>query len=157
MPEMTWETKTWSQMSADDVFAVMKLRTDVFFLEQRITEEELDRDDRNPTTLHIWASAEPNVAAAYVRVVRKDRPPAEDLGIGLSIGRLVVDPMFRGTGLAHELMNRALFFCQDEPVVLHAQAWVEGLYAQHGFVTVGEPFDEAGIVHLRMVRREGAV
>lgn len=152
---MTWETKTWAQMSADDVFAVMKLRTDVFFIEQHITEEELDSDDKNPDTIHIWAEKEPGVAVAYVRVVRKDPPPPEDLSIGLSIGRLVVDSRFRGTGLGHELMRRALSHCSTEAVVLHAQAWVEGLYTQHGFVTVGEPFEEAGIVHLRMVRKEG--
>jgi ElaA protein len=156
MPEMTWETKTWPEMSADDVFAVMKLRTDVFFLEQHITEEELDSDDKNPQTIHIWAETEPGVAQAYVRVVRKDPPPPEDLGVGLSIGRLVVDSRLRGLGVGHELMRRALAHCADEPVVLHAQAWVEGLYTQHGFVTVGEPFDEAGIVHVRMVRQGGA-
>jgi ElaA protein len=156
MPEMTWETKTWPEMSADDVFAVMKLRTDVFFLEQRITEEELDSDDKNPATVHIWAETEPGVAVAYVRVVRKDPAPAEDLGIGLSIGRLVVDAHYRGSGLSHELMHRALSYCANQPVILHAQAWVVGLYAKHGFTTVGEPFDEAGIVHLRMVR-EGSV
>ena len=152
---MTWETKTWEHMSANDVFAVMKLRTDVFFLEQHITEEELDSDDKKSDTIHIWAEDEPGVAVAYVRVVRKDPPPPEDLGIGLSIGRLVVDSRMRGTGLGHELMRRALSHCQGMPVVLHAQAWVEGLYSQHGFVTVGEPFDEAGIVHVRMVRKEG--
>jgi ElaA protein len=155
MPKMTWETKTWSQMSADDVFAIMKLRTDVFFLEQHITEEELDGDDRNPQTIHIWAETAPGVAGAYVRVVRKDPAPPDDFGIGLSIGRLVVDSQFRGLGVGHELMRRALSHCAGESVVLHAQAWIEGLYAQHGFVTVGEPFDEAGIVHLRMVRQEG--
>ena len=154
---MTWETKTWSQMSADDVFAVMKLRTDVFFLEQRITEEELDQDDKNPDTIHVWAEAQPGVAVAYVRVVRRTPPPPDDLGIDLSIGRLVVDPQYRGVGLGHDLMRRALHHCGEEPVVLHAQAWVEQLYARHGFVTVGEPFDEAGIVHLRMVRSGGDV
>ena len=152
---MTWETKTWPQMSADNVFAVMKLRTDVFFLEQRITEEELDSDDKNPETIHIWAESEPGIAVAYVRVVRRNPTPPEDLGIGLSIGRLVVDSTFRGRGLGHELMRRALSHCTNESVVLHAQAWVQGLYTRHGFATVGEPFDEAGIVHLRMVRKEG--
>jgi len=155
MPEMTWETRTWSQMSADDVFAVMKLRTDVFFLEQRITEEELDSDDRHPDTIHMWAETKPGVAVAYVRVVRKNPPPPEDMGIGLSIGRLVVDSRYRGTGLGHELMRRALSHCHGESVVLHAQAWVKSLYAAHGFVSVGQPFDEAGIVHVRMVRTGG--
>ncbi len=149
---MTWESKTWADMTADDVFEVMKLRTDVFFLEQRITEEELDEADRFPETSHLWATDEAGRAVAYVRVVRRDDPPDEDRGIGLSIGRLVVAEAQRGQGLAHELMRRALELCGTQTVILHAQAWVEGLYAAHGFVTVGEPFDEAGIVHLRMIR-----
>lgn len=150
---MTWESKTWSQMTADDVYSVMKLRTDVFFLEQNITEEELDVHDRAPGTIHLWAEVNPGVAAAYVRVVSQDPPPLEDLGIGLSIGRLVVDKEFRGRGLGHALMREALGHLVERDVILHAQARVAGLYAGHGFVSVGEPFDEAGIVHVRMVRR----
>jgi len=151
---MTWESKTWSEMSADDVFVVMKLRTDVFFLEQRITEEELDSFDRLPRTRHLWASSPTGEAIAYARVVTRDPVPADDHGIGVSIGRLAVDLAWRGQGLGHELMRRALSVCEGQDVILHAQMQVAGLYASHGFVTIGEPFDEAGIVHVRMVRRE---
>ena len=151
---MTWETKTWSEMSADDVFEVMKLRTDVFFLEQRITEEELDDFDRDPRTIHLWAGDGAGHAIAYARVVTQDPPPEADLGIGLSIGRLVVASDHRGEGLGHKLMTRALGHCGDRPVVLHAQAWVKDLYQAHGFSVFGEPFDEAGIVHVRMVRNK---
>jgi ElaA protein len=149
---MTWESKTWSEMSADDVFAVMKLRTDVFFLEQQITEEELDSLDRAPDTRHLWATAPSGDAIAYARVVFHDPAPSGDHGIGVSIGRLVVDPAWRGRGLGHELMQRALGFCEGQDVILHAQQWVAGLYSSHGFEAVGEPFDEAGIVHVRMIR-----
>ena len=152
---MSWETKVWAEMSADDVFGVMKLRTDVFFLEQRITEEELDAADRFPDTVHIWAEGSSGDAVAYVRVVRHDPPAADDHDIGLSIGRLVVAPTHRGKGVGHELMRRALALCGDEPVVLHAQAWVASLYTAHGFEVVGQPFDEAGIVHYRMIRAGG--
>jgi ElaA protein len=154
---MTWESKKWSQMSADDVFAVMKLRTDVFFLEQQITEEELDTHDRDHRTHHVWAEDPRGVAVAYARVVTQEPAPVGDLGIGLSIGRLVVAPSHRRRGLGHELMRRCLEYCDGVPVILHAQAWVEGLYRSHGFVTVGEPFDEAGIVHVRMVRNQVGV
>lgn len=155
---MTWEDKTWPQMTADDVFAVMKLRTDVFFLEQRITEEELDHHDRDPRTVHLWASDTKGSAVAYARVVTHTPPQEGDLGIGLAIGRLVVAPDYRGLGLGHQLMERALRHCGEQPVILHAQQWVTRLYESHGFVIVGEPFDEAGIVHVRMVRTvpEGA-
>lgn len=154
MSDVTWETKTWQQMSADDVFEVMKLRTDVFFLEQRITEEELDDLDRNPLTIHVWGADGAGRAIAYVRIVTQDPPPVADLGIGRSIGRLVVHSDHRGQGFGHELMSRALHHCGDAPVVLHAQEWVKSLYEAHGFSVVGEPFDEAGIVHVRMVRNK---
>lgn len=150
---MSWESKTWQDMSADDVFAVMKLRTDVFFLEQRITEEELDHHDRAPHTQHIWARTPEGEAVAYVRVVTQQPPPAGDSGVSVSIGRLVVDAGWRGTGLGHELMRRALAHCGGGDVIVHAQAWVASLYAAHGFVAVGKEFDEAGIVHVPMVRR----
>jgi ElaA protein len=153
VPQVSWESKTWPELSADDVFAVMKLRTDVFFLEQRITEEELDHHDRAPDTQHIWAHTPEGEAVAYVRVVVQDPPPAGDLGIGVSIGRLVVDAHWRGRGLGHELMRLALAHGGDGDIILHAQSWVARLYAAHGFETVGEEFVEAGIVHVRMVRR----
>jgi ElaA protein len=143
-------------MSGDDVFGVMKLRTDVFFLEQRITEEELDHHDRAPGTQHLWAVEPGGAVVGYARVVVQDPPPGDDLGIGVSIGRLVVAADWRGKGLGHELMRRALALCDEGDVILHAQLWVTGLYAAHGFVAVGEEFEEAGIVHVRMVRRGGA-
>ena len=89
----------------------------------------------------------------YGRILRKDSADPEDLGVATSIGRLVVDKDFRGQGIAGELMARCVDAVGGEDVVLHAQDYVTGLYQKHGFVVFGEPFDEAGITHRRMVRR----
>lgn len=89
----------------------------------------------------------------YGRIVRKDESDQEDLGITTSIGRLVVDQDFRGQGIAGELMTRCLEVIGGDDVVLHAQDYVTSLYEKHGFEIFGEPFEEAGIAHRRMVRR----
>jgi len=149
---MTWECKAFAQCSADDVFEFAKLRTDIFFLEQHCDEEELDRWDRDPRTLHVWCR-DGSRMVGYARVLRKDHADPEDLGITTSIGRLVVDADYRGRGIAGEVMARCLDAIGDGEVVLQAQNYVIALYEQHGFEIFGEPFDEAGIRHRRMVRR----
>jgi len=149
---MTWECKAFAQCSADDVFEFAKLRTDIFFLEQHCDEEELDWWDRDPQTLHVWCR-EGSRMVGYARVLRKDHADPEDLGITTSIGRLVVDADYRGRGIAGDVMSRCLDAIGEEDVVLHAQDYVTALYEQHGFDIFGEPFDEAGIRHRRMVRR----
>jgi ElaA protein len=149
---MTWECKGFAQCLADDVFDFAKLRTDIFFLEQHCDEEELDWWDRDPQTLHVWCR-EGSRMVGYARVLRKDHADAEDLGITTSIGRLVVDAAYRGRGIGGDVMSRCLDAIGEEDVVLHAQDYVTALYEQHGFDIFGEPFDEAGIRHRRMVRR----
>jgi len=129
-----------------------KLRTDVFFLEQHITEEEIDQADFDPATEHIWCR-DGMTTLGYVRVVRQNPPGAGDHGITTSIGRLVVHEDFRRQRLAAELMRRAVEACGGVDVIVHAQTYIQGFYAGLGFDPVGDEFDEAGITHIRMVRQ----
>jgi ElaA protein len=150
--DITWESKRFVDCTADDVFEFSKLRTDIFFLEQQCTEEELDAWDRHPSTQHVWARVGDRMVG-YARVVRRDVGDPIDHGVTTSIGRVVVDEAFRGKGLASELVAHCLALTPGEDVVLHAQDYVTALYARHGFVEFGEPFDEAGIIHRRMIKR----
>lgn len=149
--DVSWETKRFRECTPDDVFEFAKLRTDVFFLEQHCDEEELDRFDRDPKTTHLWGRVDGEMVA-YARVVVRDEAGSEDLGVTTSIGRVVVAPAFRGKGLGQELMARALSAAGDIDVVVHSQTYISTLYEASGFVQFGEPFVEAGIPHVRMVR-----
>lgn len=149
---MTWEVKRFDQCTPDDVFDFAKLRTDIFFLEQHCSEEELDEWDRHPNTTHVWGRVGPQMVG-YGRIVRRDVADPKDLDITTSIGRVVVDKDFRGRGIAGDIMSRCLEVVGHQDVVLHAQEYVISLYEQHGFIVFGEPFDEASIRHRRMVRR----
>ena len=150
---MRWENKTLSECSPAEALEFAKLRTDIYFLEQSITEEEIDQWDFHPRTRHMWVRDEDEMVG-YVRVVHADTAPAEDRGVTTSIGRLVVHADYRGRGLARGLVERAIAAAGAGPIVLHAQTYIQPLYASVGFEPFGEVFDEAGIEHIRMLRPE---
>jgi ElaA protein len=143
--------KTWGEFTPDDVFEMAVLRSEVFFLEQRIDEEEFDAADRDPSTIHLWI-ADSQGMAAYLRIVHQPDSGPDHHGIPDSLGRMVVRATARGTGLAQVLMARALEIVGDKPLYLHAQDYVTSLYAKFGFVAEGDVFPEAGIPHVLMVR-----
>lgn len=131
------------------------LRSEVFFLEQKIDEEEFDAADRDPTTLHLWIADDEGMAA-YLRIVHNPDHAASRDGIADSLGRMVVRKSARGRGLAQVLMARALEIAGDMPLYLHAQDYVTSLYAKFGFERRGDLFQEAGIPHVLMVRHPDA-
>ncbi|MGV8847566.1 GNAT family N-acetyltransferase [Tessaracoccus sp.] len=140
--------KRWSAMSRDDVFDMVVLRTDVYYLEQRINEQDFDAADRDDSTLHMWV-AEDDGMTAYLRVVELGKP---ERGAHRTFGRVVVRADRRREGLARRLIGEVLNRFGHEELIIHAQTYVVGLYEGFGFTVVGEPFDEAGIPHRSMVR-----
>lgn len=140
--------KPWNTMTADEFFGIVRLRTEVFFVEQRIDEPDFDDADRAPTTLHYWIADERG-AAAYLRVVELATPQE---GARRSFGRVAVRADRRGEGLARALIDEVIAQFGAEPMVIHAQEYVVGLYVDYGFSVVGERYYEAGLPHLVMHR-----
>jgi len=142
-------TKRWSELTTTELYAFLKLRTDVFFVEQKVDETELDWRDAEPETLHYWIT-EAGQTVAYLRVLTDAEPEHEDAR--RLIGRVVVHPDFRGRGLAQVLIAQVLDQFGEESMLLHAQSYIAPLYARFGFVAFGEEFVEAGIRHVSMFR-----
>lgn len=143
--------RTWGEFTPDEVFEMAVLRSEVFFVEQKIDEEEFDSADRDPTTIHLWIADEQGMAA-YLRIVHNSDATGGPDGIADSLGRMVVRASARGRGLAQMLMSEALGLVGDRPLYLHAQDYVTSLYEKFGFERRGELFQEAGIPHVLMVR-----
>jgi ElaA protein len=141
--------KAWSRLTTDELYGILKLRTDVFFLEQKIDETELDDRDREPATRHYWL-AEGRTVTSYLRVLLAAEP--EHLDADRVIGRVVVHPEHRGAGLAQILLQRAVDDFGDRAMLLHAQTYIVPLYARFGFTPVGTEYLEAGIAHQSMYR-----
>ncbi len=141
--------KPWGELTTDELYSVLKLRTDVFFLEQKIEEEELDNRDQEPTTKHYFI-VDASGTAAYLRVLFDEQPEHRDAH--LVVGRVVVRADRRGEGLAQLLLARVFEDFAGEPMMLHSQQYIAPLYAKVGFEAFGDVFQEAGIPHVSMYR-----
>lgn len=136
-----------AELDSLTLYALLRLRVDVFVVEQECPYPELDGRDTEPQTRHLWyeRKGEP---LAYLRIL------AQPDG-SWRIGRVVVAPAARGVGLAGRLLTEALALVGHEVCVLEAQSHLTGLYGRHGFVVTGDEYLEDGIPH-RPMRREPA-
>nr|WP_203917557.1 GNAT family N-acetyltransferase [Rugosimonospora africana] len=137
----------FDQLDAGTLYALLRLRVDVFVVEQTCPYPELDGRDTEPGTWHVWHNEQggPN---GYLRIMEEPDGSAR-------IGRVCVAAPQRGTGLARRLMAAALDRVGDRTCVLDAQSHLAGFYAGLGFEPDGPEFVEDGIPHVPM-RRPGA-
>ncbi|WP_246222495.1 GNAT family N-acetyltransferase [Phytoactinopolyspora limicola] len=137
-------TASFADLDTHTLYALLRLRVDVFVVEQQCVYPELDGRDLEPDTLHIWYE-QAGAPVAYLRVL------AEPGGVA-RIGRVAVATEARGAGLARRLMRVALDRIGDRPCELHAQAYLADFYQQLGFSPTGPEFLDDGIPHVPMVR-----
>ncbi|MEU5904752.1 GNAT family N-acetyltransferase [Micromonospora sp. NPDC047527] len=147
MPQQTTELRTafFADLDARTFHDLLKLRTDVFVVEQNCPYPELDGRDVEPGTRHLWLT-DGDAPLAYLRILT-------DPGDLARIGRVVAAPAARGGGHASRLMTSALEMVGDRPCVLDAQSHLVAFYARHGFEVSGPEYVEDGIPHTPM-RRE---
>ncbi|MCK9906237.1 GNAT family N-acetyltransferase, partial [Frankia sp. Cpl3] len=125
------------------LYALLRLRAQVFVVEQRCVYQDLDGRDTEPTTLHLWLAVDPAEPLAYLRVVEE--------ADALRIGRVVTVLHARRGGLADRLLTAALGDAGGgRSVVLNAQTSAIELYTRHGFVATGKEYLEDGIPHVPM-------
>jgi ElaA protein len=149
MPECSVVTKSWGELTTEELYSFLKLRTDVFFVEQKVDEEELDYRDLEPTTEHYWVADESG-AISYLRTLFDET--AEHRDAQRVIGRVVVRADRRGEGLSSALMRQVIAKHSHEAMLLHAQEYVAPMYSKFGFVPFGDVYVEAGIRHQSMYR-----
>lgn len=125
------------------LYAIMRLRVDVFVVEQECAYPELDGRDLEEGAVMLW-SEDDGVVTATVRVLRDDDDRR--------IGRVATALDARGSGHAGRLMARAVELCAGHTIRLDAQARLEGWYARFGFARSGDDFLEDDILHVPMSR-----
>ena len=145
---MTQFVSRWNEI--DDLtpralYAMLKLRMDVFIVEQNCAFAEIDGKDIGAFHLSILDGEE---LAATLRVL----PPEENEAV--KIGRVVVAPSYRGYKLGQRLMQEAVDFAQarfpDQPIELGGQSPLQKFYGSFGFVAISEEYLEDGIPHIDM-------
>jgi ElaA protein len=141
---MELHVASFADLDTRTLYDLLRLRVDVFVVEQKCAYPELDGRDTEPQTRHVWLSRD-GAPVAYLRILR-------DPGDTARIGRVVVTAAARGTGAAGRLMVAALEEIGDRPSVLDAQAHLVGLYERYGYAVTGPEFLEDGIPHVPMAR-----
>lgn len=155
-PALAWRCAPYAELSLDELYALLQLRSMVFVVEQQCPFLDLDGDDSRAWHLLGWAEAGGRrVLCAYARLFAPGVKYAE-----ASVGRVVSHPAVRRAGAGRALMAEALrrleALAPGAPVRIGAQKYLERFYASFGFRRAGDDYLEDGIVHLEMVRPGGA-
>ncbi|GIM90475.1 GNAT family N-acetyltransferase [Paractinoplanes toevensis] len=134
---------SFADLDTTTLYGILKLRSDVFVVEQDCVYPDLDGRDTEPGTRHVWFERDGEIRA-YLRVLQD--------GETQRIGRVVTAPKARGTGLAARLVEEALTIIGNRPSALEAQAYLANFYAKFGFQQTGPEYIEDGIPHIPMRR-----
>jgi ElaA protein len=132
-----------AELTVETLYRILRLRMDVFVVEQACPYPDLDGRDLEPATRQLWIDRDGEVLAT-LRLL--DDPDAA------VIGRVATAATARSAGLAGQLIDQALTLVPGRDVVLHAQARLEPWYGRFGFVRTGPDFLEDGLPHLPMRR-----
>lgn len=141
------QSRRFAELSTLELYEILRLRAEVFVVEQACVYGDVDGRDTEPGTRHLFvarASEKGGVELiAYLRTLAEVE--------GRAIGRVVTAPRHRGQGHASRLIASVLQ-ATSGTWVLSAQCQLETWYSRFGFVRAGEDFDEDGILHLPMRR-----
>jgi len=150
--EIKWHWKNFEELTLQELYALLKLRAEVFVVEQKCTFLDIDGCDQD--AMHLLGTVKggnsnSECLACYLRVIRKEQHNEA------SFGRVVVSPQFRGKKLGGELVDRVTEYLDSIGVTkttIDAQCYLEQFYLSRGFETVSESFLEDEIPHISMSR-----
>lgn len=144
---MSWELKRFDDLTNKELYDALRLRVDIFVVEQTCPYPEIDGKDQE--SLHLMYKENGKIVA-YARIL----PPGLSFDEA-SIGRIIVAESHRGTGLGHELLDQAIkasLAKYNQPIKIGAQAYLEKYYEAAGFKTVSDVYLEDDIPHIDMLR-----
>lgn len=148
---MTTESlhRSWAKdLDTATLYELLKLRVEVFVVEQACPYPELDGRDLRPETRHFWLERNDGEVICTLRLMEEHAGGEK----AFRIGRVCTRKTARGHGHAARLLQAALADVGDHPCRIDAQTYLEQMYAQSGFVRAGDEFVEDGIPHVPMLR-----
>jgi ElaA protein len=146
--QIHWIVKSFEELLPEELYQLLRLRSEVFVVEQNCVFLDLDNKDQQSIHLMGWIN---NNLAVYVRIL----PP----GLAYdepSIGRVVSSPAYRRTGAGRILMEKAIELTSDiykgENIRIGAQYYLKNFYGSLGFEIQGDIYLEDGIDHIEMLK-----
>ncbi len=146
-----WLSLPFNKLTTNQLFDLLKLRVDVFVVEQNCAYPELDEKDRHPDTQHLMGFVDDKLVAC-ARLL-----PAGLSYDSVSIGRIATSENYRGNGAGKILVEEAIKHCEQIwpqcTIEISAQEYLIRFYQKFGFEPTSEVYLEDGIPHLDMKRR----
>ena len=140
-------TKTFSELDTEDLYQILRLRSEVFVVEQDCVYQDIDNKDQN--AIHLYYKENDQIVA-YTRIFK-----AGDYYENPCIGRVVVSKKNRGNDLGKKIMIGSMEYIKQnikgEKIELSAQKYLDKFYKDLGFYKIGEDYLEDGIPHQRMI------
>jgi len=140
--------KKFSELSIEELYQILRLRSEVFVVEQDCVYQDLDNKDQ--ISVHIFIK-DKNEIVAYTRIFKSG-----DYYKNPSIGRVVVSKKDRGKELGKKIMISSIDYIQEnlkgDKIELSAQKYLDKFYKDLGFYKIGEDYLEDGIPHQRMIK-----
>lgn len=143
-----WQLVSFDKLTTEQLYELLKLRVDIFIVEQNCPYPELDNKDKLEGVYQLMGYQ----GAELVACARLLKP-----GVSFdhcSIGRVATKSSARGHGLGHKLMNKALTECQNlwpnQSIDIQAQEYLKDFYQGYGFIGYTGTYLEDGIPHIDM-------
>ena len=137
---IVWKLKKWEELNKEELYEILRLRSEIFILEQECPYQDLDNKDM--FSQHHFGKIN-NKIVCYTRVFLNEEPNV--------IGRLVVKKQFRNKGIGREIMRRSIKIISKEKVIfISAQYYLKDFYESLGFIKKGKKYLEDGIIHIPM-------
>ena len=139
--------KTFYELNSEDLYQILRLRSEVFVVEQDCVYQDLDNKDQ--ISVHIFKKEKDKIVA-YTRIFKSG-----DYYKNPSIGRVVVSKKNRGRELGKKIMIYSIEYIkkniEGDKIELSAQKYLDKFYKDLGFYKIGEDYLEDGIPHQRML------
>lgn len=144
---MALTIKKFEELSVEQLYEILRIRSEVFVVEQKCIYQDLDLKDKK--SYHIFKEENGEIIS-YIRVIPK--------GISydqMSIGRVLVREEYRGKGLAREILLEGINFIKntlkENEIKISAQSYLIDFYKSIGFIQKSQPYLEDNIPHVKMV------
>ena len=140
-------TKTFQELTTQELYDILQLRSEVFVVEQDCVYQDIDGKDQK--ALHVLGYKN-NVVVAYTRIFKPG-----DYFEKASIGRVVVSKKERQHKYGYDIMEASIQAIKEHynetDIKISAQCYLNKFYNNLGFKAIGEDYLEDGIPHIAMV------
>lgn len=140
---------SFSELSTAQLYEILRLRSEVFVVEQDCVYQDMDGLDQSSLHLCEW---DEHKLLAYTRLLA----PGVDFEDAAAIGRIITRPSVRRKGHGRPIIQASIAECKrrwpEAPIKIHAQTYLLEFYGEFGFKPYGEEFLEDGLPHHFMER-----